>query len=217
MTWTNDDPWLFRNNPARQLQLGQLTRHFLIISSADNSPDNCINGPRYSTVSNRPPEQGQVVFSCSGKLEKFCCLTGKQCHIIWLTCCYCHCPRIIFSSLLSLSLSILSSFNLIRNVLEGHKDTYKCFWFCLMNNLQLNEAASHIYASVNQTIIGLDNGLSPDCRQAIIWTTTGTLSIGPLGINFSEILMEIQTFSFKKMHLNCCLQNGSHFVSRSMC
>ena len=51
------------------------------------------------------------------------------------------------------------------------------------------------------TIIGSDNGLSPDRRQAIIWTNAGLLLIVPLGTNFSEILIEILTFSFKKMHL----------------
>ena len=51
------------------------------------------------------------------------------------------------------------------------------------------------------TIIASDNGLSPGRRQAIIWTNTGILLIGPLGTNFNEILIEIQTFSFKKMHL----------------
>ena len=51
------------------------------------------------------------------------------------------------------------------------------------------------------SITGSDNGLSPDRHQAIIWTNVGILLIGPLGTNFSEILIEIQTFSFKKMHL----------------
>ena len=51
------------------------------------------------------------------------------------------------------------------------------------------------------TIIGSDDGLSPDRRQAIIWTNDGMLLIAPLGTNFSEILIEILTFSFKKMHL----------------
>ena len=51
------------------------------------------------------------------------------------------------------------------------------------------------------TIIDSDNGLSPGRRQAIIWTNAGILLIGSLGTNFSEILIEIQTFSFKKMHL----------------
>ena len=51
------------------------------------------------------------------------------------------------------------------------------------------------------TIIGSDNGLSPDRRQAIIWTNVGILLIGPLGTNFSEMLIEIHTFSFKKIDL----------------
>ena len=51
------------------------------------------------------------------------------------------------------------------------------------------------------TIIGSDNGLSPDRRQAIIWTNVGLLLNGLLGTNFSEILIEILTFSFKKMRL----------------
>ena len=50
-------------------------------------------------------------------------------------------------------------------------------------------------------IIGSDNGLSPERRQAIIWTIAGILLIGTLGTNFSQILREIDTFSFKKMHL----------------
>ena len=51
------------------------------------------------------------------------------------------------------------------------------------------------------TIIGSDNGLAPGWRQAIIWTNDGILLIGPLGTNFSEILITIEIFSFKKMHL----------------
>ena len=52
----------------------------------------------------------------------------------------------------------------------------------------------------NLTIIGLDNGLSPGRRQAIIWINAGILLIGPWGTNFSEILIYIHTFSFKKIH-----------------
>ena len=59
---------------------------------------------------------------------------------------------------------------------------------------------THICVS-ELTIIGPDNGLSPGRRQAIIWTNAGILLIGPLGTNFNEILIEIHTFSFKKMHL----------------
>ena len=61
----------------------------------------------------------------------------------------------------------------------------------------------------NLTILGSDNGLSPGRSQAIIWTNAGKLLIGPLGTNFSEILIEIQTFSLKKICLKmssakCC-------------
>ena len=51
------------------------------------------------------------------------------------------------------------------------------------------------------TITGSDNGLSPERRQAIIWTNAGILLIGPLGTNFSENLIEILAFSFTKMRL----------------
>ena len=59
---------------------------------------------------------------------------------------------------------------------------------------------THICVS-ELTIIGSDNGLSPQRRQAIIWTNDGILLIEPLGTNFSEILFGIQTFLFNKMHL----------------
>ena len=54
---------------------------------------------------------------------------------------------------------------------------------------------------IDLTIIGSDNGLSPAQCQAIIWTNTGILFIWPSGTNFSEMLIEIHTFSFKKMHV----------------
>ena len=71
---------------------------------------------------------------------------------------------------------------------------------------------THICVS-KPTIIASDNGLSPGGHQAIIWTSAEILLIGPLGTNFSEILIEIITFSFKKMRLKvssakwrpCCL------------
>ena len=52
------------------------------------------------------------------------------------------------------------------------------------------------------TTIGSDNGLSPGWCQAVIWNNAGLLLIEPLGTNFSDISMGIQTFLFKKMHLN---------------
>ena len=61
------------------------------------------------------------------------------------------------------------------------------------------------------TIIGSDNGLSPGQRQAIIWANAGILLIGPFGTNFSEILIEILTFSFKKMCLKVSSGKGRPF------
>ena len=58
----------------------------------------------------------------------------------------------------------------------------------------------HIWVG-NLTIIGSDNGLSPGWRQAIIWTNAGILLIELLGTNFSEIIIKIHMFSFKKMFL----------------
>ena len=60
--------------------------------------------------------------------------------------------------------------------------------------------ATHVCV-VKLTIIGSDNGLSPDRRQAIIWTNAGVLLIRTLGTNFSDFLSKIRAFSFKKMHL----------------
>ena len=59
---------------------------------------------------------------------------------------------------------------------------------------------THICVS-KLTTIGSDNGLSPERRQANIWTNAGILLIGTLGTHFSEILSEIQTLSFMKMLL----------------
>ena len=49
-------------------------------------------------------------------------------------------------------------------------------------------------------IIASNNGLSHGRHQAIIQTNAGLLVIGPLGTNFNEISIAIDTFSFKKMH-----------------
>ena len=62
------------------------------------------------------------------------------------------------------------------------------------------DRVTHICVS-KLTIIGSDNGLSPGRRRAIIWTNAQILLIGPLGTNSSEILIEIHTFSFKKIYL----------------
>ena len=85
----------------------------------------------------------------------------------------------------------------------GFKTSF-CFQFSkyrwLSKHLTHWGRVTHICVS-KLTIIGSDNGLSPGRRQAIIWTNAGILLIGPLGTNFSEILIGIKTFSFTKMHL----------------
>ena len=83
----------------------------------------------------------------------------------------------------------------------NHESPMFLLWDTLIiNPLTHWGRVTHICIS-KLTIIGSDNGLSPERRQAIIWTNAGLLLIGPLGTNFIEILIGIQTFSFKKMHL----------------
>ena len=60
-------------------------------------------------------------------------------------------------------------------------------------------------------IIGSNNGLSPGRRQAIIWTNDGILLIWSLGTNFSEMLIGIHIFSFKKMHFKMSSWYGRPF------
>ena len=76
---------------------------------------------------------------------------------------------------------------------------------------------THICVS-NLTIIGSDTGLSPDRRQAIIWTNAGILLIGPprnkTSMNFLSKFIHFQS---RKSIWKCCLRNGVHFISASMC
>ena len=74
---------------------------------------------------------------------------------------------------------------------------------------------AHICVS-RPTSISSDNALSPDRRQAIIWTNAGILVIGPLRINLNEISIEIETFKKNKWIWKYRLENGDHFVSASM-
>ena len=46
----------------------------------------------------------------------------------------------------------------------------------IFNSLMLSKS----YVSVNQAIIGTDNGLVPVRRQAIIWTNVSLFTYGPL-------------------------------------
>ena len=75
---------------------------------------------------------------------------------------------------------------------------------------------THICVS-NSTIIASDNGMSPDRRQAIIWTNAGMLQIELLRTNLSEILMEIQTFSFRKNAFEKVVCKTTAILSRPQC
>ena len=100
--------------------------------------------------------------------------------------------------------------------------------FCILNKIILKYVPKHpLRVSIDLThwgwvthmcvsnisIIGSDNGLSPGRRWAIIWTNAVILLIEPLATSFSEILIRIHTFSFRKIHLKmssgkwrpCCL------------
>ena len=67
------------------------------------------------------------------------------------------------------------------------------------------------------TIIDSDNGLSPGRRQAIIWTNAGILLIGPLGTNFSELSIEIQTFSLKEKSFESVVCEMAAILCRPQC
>ena len=102
-----------------------------------------------------------------------------------------------------------------------HEIGYKCKYIITIIRSQLQQChlthwgrVTHICVD-NLTIIDPDNGLLPGRHQAIIWNNAGILSIGLLGTDFSEIL--IWHFLSRKCAWKCGLQNGSHFVSASMC
>ena len=85
------------------------------------------------------------------------------------------------------------------------KQTLFCVPWTVKNRTHgpaLNHSGRVTHICVSKlTIIGSDNGLSPGRRQAIIWSNAGILLNWTLGTNFSEILSEIDTFSFKQMRL----------------
>ena len=57
----------------------------------------------------------------------------------------------------------------------------------------------------------------PGRRQAIIWTNAGILFTEPLGTNISEILIEIHTVSFKKVHLKMLSAKMAPILSLLQC
>ena len=93
----------------------------------------------------------------------------------------------------------------IRIIQEPFKDQIYCFNEFVANFTsryileiypEISLILHCIYASATWTIFGSDNGLSPVRCQAIIWSNVAYCQLDP-----QETLIEIQTFSFKKMHL----------------
>ena len=65
---------------------------------------------------------------------------------------------------------------------------------------------THVYVS-KIIIIGSVNGLSPGWHPTIIWTNAGIMLIGPLGTNFSQILIENIYIVIQKMHFKMSSAN----------
>ena len=87
------------------------------------------------------------------------------------------------------TVTIIRSYGFLCDVITHYDSNWLTHW----------GRVTHICVS-KLTIIGSDNGLSPDRRQAIIWTYARILLIWPLGTNFNEIEIEINKFSLKKIH-----------------
>ena len=77
---------------------------------------------------------------------------------------------------------------------------------------QLIEGEWCIYASVDETIIGSDKGLSPGRHQAIIWTNAGIFLIWTLRTNFSQI----RYFHYRKCIWKSCWKMAA-ILSQPQC
>ena len=120
--------------------------------------------------------------------------------------CVCFIPRIV--PVLPQGLRPTSIFFIyVKISFEEHKQNLKKKPFRFNS---LRPSGAYICVS-KRTTIGSDNGLAPSRRQAIIWTNAEIILIQTLGTNFSEILREIYTFSFKKMHLK--ISSGKYRLS----
>ena len=103
---------------------------------------------------------------------------------------------------MSFNLNCIMQLKQFYNIATKVSSRKKCYyiwwstWLLSVNSLR----PTHICVG-ELTIIASDNGLSPGRRQAIIWTNAWILLIGPYRTHFSEILIEILTFSFTKMIL----------------
>ena len=108
--------------------------------------------------------------------------------------------KAVLTALISMMVLLVKRLNQYSLGLYGYQ-TLSSILCVSVNVLAHWGRVTHICVS-KIIIMGSDNGLSPGRRQAIIWTNAGILLIGPLGTNFSEVLIGIWIFPFKKMHSN---------------
>ena len=119
--------------------------------------------------------------------------------------------RVSFRVITNSGITVACCFVLVNMSVSGQEPGFWTFTFSWVSLTHWGWV-THIYIC-NLTILVSDNDLSPSQCQAIIWVNAGILLIGPLGTNFSGILIVIHTFSFKKMHWKmssgkwrpCCL------------
>ena len=101
-----------------------------------------------------------------------------------------HCLMDVYMILMKQTMKNYSSSQLFHNLLNLDR---------VVNVTLINwDRVTHICTSKLTTI-------SSDNSSPVTWTVTshaGILLIGRLGTNFSEILIVIKTFQFKKIHLN---------------
>ena len=81
---------------------------------------------------------------------------------------------------------------------------YSEWWYSLIFIICVGELGQHWFSY----------GLSPVRGQSIIWTNAGLLSIGHIGINFSEIWNRILSFAFTEMHLKMSPAKMTAILSR---
>ena len=104
----------------------------------------------------------------------------------------------------------------MQQSLKSNFELFSAKWLTICFNVLTHWGRVTDICVGNLTTIGSDNGMSPDRRLAIIWTNAKILLIGSLGTNFSEILAEIHTISFKKMHYKMSSRKWA-ILSRPQC
>ena len=70
---------------------------------------------------------------------------------------------------------------------------------------------------IKLAIIGSDNGLSPERRQAITWTNAGILLIGPLGTNLCENFNQNSNISIQENAFENVFCEMAAILARPQC